>query len=197
MLDCTRFHNFMAYDRHWLDEEGGENTQARAVRSLVAATHGLQGALGSTASELLSQSWPALYGLNSPRAQAIALIALAERAEHEGPEPAWVAKLPHGLIAYGRAFKRPGALATGLKALRWLELQQTAPDGAFLPVGSERLYRMGEARPLWDGQPIEVYATVAASLEAHRAVGDATWLAAARRDLGGLLGPHPTQGERR
>jgi hypothetical protein len=79
-------------------------------------------------------------------------------------------------------------LATGLKALRWLELQQTAPDGAFLPVGSERLYRMGEARPLWDGQPIEVYATVAASLEAHRAVGDATWLAAARRGLEWLLG---------
>lgn len=216
-----RFHNFMAYDRHWLDEEGGENTQARAVRALVAATHGLQGALGSTARELLSRSWPALNGLNSPRAQAIALIALAECAEHEGPEPAWVAlaveyaenllrlysevampawpwfevylsysnaKLPHGLIAYGRAFKRPGALATGLKTLRWLELQQTAPDGAFLPVGSERPYRMGEARPLWDGQPIEVYATVAASLEAHRAVGDVTWLAAARRALEWLLG---------
>jgi hypothetical protein len=216
-----RFRNFMSYDRRWLDGEGGENAQARAVRALVAATHGLHGALGSTARELLSRAWAALDGLNSPRAQAIALIALAERAEHEAPEPAWVAladeyagnllrlygevamptwpwfevylsysnaKLPHGLIAYGRAFKRPGALATGLNALRWLEVQQTAPDGAFLPVGSERPYRMGEARPLWDGQPIEVYATVAASLEAHRAVGDVAWLAAARRALEWLLG---------
>jgi glycosyltransferase involved in cell wall biosynthesis len=216
-----RFRNFMSYDRRWLDGEGGENAQARAVRALVAATHGLHGALGSTARELLSRAWAALDGLNSPRAQAIALIALAERAEHEAPEPAWVAladeyagnllrlygevamptwpwfevylsysnaKLPHGLIAYGRAFKRPGALTIGLNALRWLEVQQTAPDGAFLPVGSERPYRMGEARPLWDGQPIEVYATVAASLEAHRAVGDVAWLAAARRALEWLLG---------
>ena len=216
-----RFRNFMSYDRRWLDEDGGENAQARAVRALVAAAHGLRGALGSTARELLGQSWPALGGLTSPRAQAIALIALAERAVHETPEPAWVAladeyagnllrlhgdvatppwlwfepylsysnaKLPHGLIAYGRAFERPGALATGLQALRWLEGQQTAPDGAFLPVGSERSYRMGEARPLWDGQPIEAYATVAASLEAHRAVGDAAWLAAARKALEWLLG---------
>lgn len=219
--ETRHFRNFMSYDRRWLDEEGGENTQARAVRALVAAAHGLQGALGSTARESLSRSWAALDGLNFPRAQAIALIALAERAEHETPEPAWVAladgyarnllrlygevatpawqwfevclsysnaKLPHGLIAYGRAFKRPGALATGLDALRWLEVQQTAPDGGFLPVGSERPYRMGEARPLWDGQPIEVYATVAASLEAHRVVGDVAWLAAARRALEWLLG---------
>jgi glycosyltransferase involved in cell wall biosynthesis len=51
-----RFHNFMSYDRRWLDEEGGENTQARAVRALVAAAHGLQGALGSTARESLNRS---------------------------------------------------------------------------------------------------------------------------------------------
>jgi len=216
-----RFRNFMSYDRRWLDEDGGDNAQARAVRALVVAAHRLQGALGSTARELLRRSWPALDGLTSPRAQAIALIALAERAEHEALEPAWAtladeyagnllrlygevatptwpwfevdlsysnAKLPHGLIAYGRAFTRPGALAIGLDALRWLEVQQTASDGTFLPVGSERPYRMGEARPLWDGQPIEVYATVAANLEAHRAVGGAAWLAAARRALEWLLG---------
>ena len=55
-----RFRNFMAYDRHWLDEEGGENTQARAVRALVAAAHGLKGALGQHSQEMLSRSWAAL-----------------------------------------------------------------------------------------------------------------------------------------
>ena len=98
------------------------------------------------------------------------------------------AKLPHGLIAYGRVFERHGALVTGLDALRWLEEQQSAPDGAFLPVGSERVYRAGEARPLWDGQPVEIYATVAAALEAHRATGDAAWIATARRALEWLVG---------
>ena len=216
-----RFRNFMAYDRRWLDEHGGENAQVRAVRALVAAAHGLDGALGQTARELLRRAWPALDGLNHPRAQAIALIALAERAENEAPEPAWAAladeyagnllrlhgeaatpswpwyetylsysnaKLPHGLIAYGRVFGRPYAMATGLDTLRWLERQQTAPDGGFLPIGSERRYNAGEARPLWDGQPIEVYATVSANLEAHRATGDAAWLAGARRALEWLLG---------
>ncbi len=216
-----RFHNFMSYDRRWLDETGGENAQARAVRALVAAACGLEGALADTARELLGRSWDALDGLISPRAQAIALVALAEYAGHEVHEPvrvalahsyadnllriyhevatpAWPwfekylsysnAKLPHGLIAYGRAFSRPGAVATGLAALRWLEAQQTAPDGSFLPIGSERVYWKGEARPLWDGQPVEVYATVAASLEARRADGDAAWLAAARRALEWLLG---------
>ena len=216
-----RFHNFMSYDRRWLDETGGENAQARAVRALVAAACGLEGALAVTARELLGRSWEALDGLTSPRAQAIALVALAEYAGHEAHDPARVAlahgyadnllrihhevatpawpwfeeylsysnaKLPHGLIAYGRAFGRPGAVATGLAALRWLETQQTAPDGSFLPIGSERVYWKGEARPLWDGQPVEAYATVAASLEARRADGDAAWLASARRALEWLLG---------
>ncbi len=216
-----RFHNFMSYDRRWLDETGGENAQARAVRALVAAACGLEGALADTARELLGRSWDALDGLVSPRAQAIALVALAEYSDHEVHEPARVAlahsyadnllrihhavatpawpwfeeylsysnaKLPHGLIAYGRAFDRSGAVATGLAALRWLEEQQTARDGSFLPIGSERMYWKGGARPLWDGQPVEAYATVAASLEAQRADGDAAWLASARRALEWLLG---------
>jgi len=126
------------------------------VRALVAAECGLEGALADTARELLGRSWDALDGLTSPRAQAIALVALAEYAGHEVHDPARVAlahsyadnllriyhevatpawpwfeeylsysnaKLPHGLIAYGRAFSRPGAVATGLAALRWLEEQ--------------------------------------------------------------------------
>ena len=216
-----RFRNFMSYDRRWLDDDGGENVQARAVRALVAASHGLTGSLGDTAREVLGRAWTALDHLTSPRAQALALIAIAERAAHEGrphvqgalaerfasnllhrldesSTPSWPwfepclsysnAKLCHGLIAHGRVFQCPSALQSGLKALRWLEIQQTAADGSFLPIGSERVYRAGEAKPLWDGQPIEVYATVAAALEAHRATGDASWLAAARRALAWLFG---------
>src|SRR5208337_2850995 len=67
------------------DEDGGENTQARAVRALVTAAYGLKGALGGTAQEMLSRSWPALEHLTWPRAQAIALVALSERPEHVTP----------------------------------------------------------------------------------------------------------------
>lgn len=216
-----RFHNFMSYDRHWLDQDGGDNAQARAVRALVSAASNLKGALAGTAEEILGRSWGAIESLESPRAKAIALVAIAERHSGEMPgpglaalgeryaadllrhyreasSPGWPwferylsysnAKLPHGLIAYGAAFGHARALQTGLAALRWLETQQTGPDGAFLPVGSERVYRAGEARPLWDGQPIEVYATVAAVMEAHRATGDAAWLGSARRALEWLVG---------
>ena len=227
-LDPTtrRFHNFMSYDRRWLDETGGQNAQARAVRALVVAACKLDGTLAATARELLSRSWQALDGLTSPRAQAIALLALAKHAEYTDQDPTraalahgyadnllrlhqavatptWLwfedylsysnAKLPHGLIAYGRAFDRSNAVATGLAALRWLEAQQTAPDGSFLPVGSERVYWKGGARPLWDGQPVEAYATVAASLEAQRASGDGAWLTSARRALEWLLGRNALQ----
>ncbi len=216
-----RFHNFMAYDRSWLDEDGGDNAQARAVRALVAAAHGLSGALGATARDLLARSLPTIKGLIHPRAQAIALIGLVEHAAHVelaadlraladrfaanlmhlrtlSATPSWPwfehslsysnAKLPHGLIAYGRAFGDTAAVEAGLEALGWLETQQTAPDGNFLPIGCERVYGHGEARPLWDGQPVEVYATVAAALEAHRATGDVAWLVAARRALEWMFG---------
>ena len=85
-----RFRNFMSYDRRWLDEDGGDNAQARAVRALVSAAYGLKGALGSTAQEMLGRSWVALEHLTWPRAQAIALVALSERAEQVTPEPTWV-----------------------------------------------------------------------------------------------------------
>ena len=218
--ESRRFRNFMSYDRHWLDEDGGDNVQARAVRALVAARV-LPGALGRTAGVLLDRSLVALEDLTWPRAQSIALIAIADLAV-DGPvpsdlharahgfaanlrrlratvaTPAWPwfeptlsysnAKLPHGLIAYGDAFADASALDEGLETLRWLDAQQTAPDGSFLPIGSERPYAVGEARPFWDGQPIEVYAAVAASLAAHRATADAAWLASARRALDWLLG---------
>ncbi|MBB5375916.1 glycosyltransferase involved in cell wall biosynthesis [Deinococcus metalli] len=219
------FRNFMSYDRHWLEARGAENAQARAVRALVTAARtltdpGLRGA----ARELLIHAWPAIQSLESPRAQALALMALAEQHHHAGPHaerdelahryaanlrrlhaehatPGWLwfepylsysnAKLPHGLLAYGRVYGRPGDVALALDALRWLEGVQTGPHGSFWPVGNERVYRRGEARPLWDGQPIEVYATVAADLEAYAATGDESWLDLARRAVNWLLGVNP------
>lgn len=219
------FRNFMSYDRRWLELRGAENAQARAVRALVTASRDLtEPGLRGAARELLGHAWPAIGQLESPRAQALALMALAARHLLDGPHgeldslahryaanlrrlwaahaaPGWPwfepylsysnAKLPHGLLSYGRAYGQPGDLAVALEGLTWLEGVQTGPQGSFWPVGSERVYRRGEARPLWDGQPIEVYATVAADLEAYEVTGDERWLGLARRAVNWLLGTNP------
>ena len=219
------FRNFLSYDRRWLETRGAENAQARAVRALVTASHDLRDAgLRGAARQLLGLAWPAVSSLESPRAQALALMALAARRLTDGPHgeldalahryaanlrrlyaahatPDWPwfepylsysnAKLPHGLLAYHRAYHQPAALAIALEALSWLEDVQTGPQGMFWPVGSERVYCSGEARPLWDGQPIEVYATVAADLAAYEATQDEQWLHLARRAVNWLLGNNP------
>ncbi|WP_168734780.1 glycosyltransferase family 4 protein [Deinococcus sp. KSM4-11] len=219
------FRNFMSYDRRWLEARGSENAQARAVRALVVAARDLrEPGLRGAAQELLAHAWTAIGQLDSPRAQALALMALADQRLAGGPNPdrddvahryamnlrrlhgaharpdwPWFepylsysnAKLSHGLLAYGRAYAAPGDIALGLETLAWLEGVQTGPHGTFWPVGSERVYRSGEARPLWDGQPIEVYATVAADLEAYAVTSDERWLDLARRAVNWLLGVNP------
>lgn len=70
------FHNFLSYQRHWLDAEGGGDCQGQAVRALAEV-------VGSTlpddyrllARELLDGVLPTLADLRSPRAQAYIVLA--------------------------------------------------------------------------------------------------------------------------
>src|SRR5213595_3726430 len=70
------FHNFLSYQRHWLDAEGGGDCQGQAVRSLAEV-------LGSTlpddfrllARELIDAVLPTLADLRSLRAQAYVILA--------------------------------------------------------------------------------------------------------------------------
>jgi len=70
------FHNFMDYQRHWLDAEGTGDCQGQAVRSLAEV-------LGSTlpdgyravARELIEAVLPTLADLRSLRAQAYVILA--------------------------------------------------------------------------------------------------------------------------
>lgn len=70
------FHNFLSYQRHWLDAEGCGDCQGQAVRALAEV-------LGSNlpddyrvlARELIEQVLPALADLRSLRAQAYVVLA--------------------------------------------------------------------------------------------------------------------------
>jgi glycosyltransferase involved in cell wall biosynthesis len=103
------------------------------------------------------------------------------------------AEIPHALIAWGEASGDRASVALGLRTLEWLHREQRGPlDGhessAFWPIGCERVYWRGEARPLWDGQPIEAAVSVGAYAAAWRTTQKHEWLERAGRALDWLLG---------
>jgi glycosyltransferase involved in cell wall biosynthesis len=74
-----RFHNFMSFDRRWLDHEGSEDSHGRALWALGMGAgrspfHNFQ----MLSAHLFSQALPVLAGFTSPRAWAFALIGLHE-----------------------------------------------------------------------------------------------------------------------
>ena len=71
------FHNFLGYDRRWLDAEGCGDCQGQAVRSLAEVLgSNLPGGYRALARELIDAVLPALADLRSLRAQAYVILAL-------------------------------------------------------------------------------------------------------------------------
>jgi len=67
-----RFHNFMSFDRHWLDQHGSEDCQGRALWALGMGVgrspfHNFQ----MLAGELFIQALPVLAGFSSPRGMGL------------------------------------------------------------------------------------------------------------------------------
>lgn len=70
------FHNFLSYERRWLDAEGCGDCQGQTVRSLaeVLGSH-LPGGYRALARELIDTILPTLADLRSLRAQAYVILA--------------------------------------------------------------------------------------------------------------------------
>lgn len=98
------------------------------------------------------------------------------------------ARLPQVLILSGQWMNNPRASQIGLRSLRWLCEQQTAPAGHFRPIGSSGFYPRGGKRAEFDQQPIEAHATVSACLEAYRSTHDTYWYEQARTAFEWFLG---------
>jgi glycosyltransferase involved in cell wall biosynthesis len=74
-----RFHNFMSFDRRWLDEVGSEDCHGHALWALglcVAQTG--QGSFQMLAAQLFEQALPVAAEFTSPRAWAFTLIGIDE-----------------------------------------------------------------------------------------------------------------------
>jgi glycosyltransferase involved in cell wall biosynthesis len=98
------------------------------------------------------------------------------------------AHLPHALIAAGQATGQADWWQAGLEALAWLVQIQQDAQGYFVPIGNEGFYVRGATRPIFDQQPLEAQATVAACLEAYRLTHQMRWYREARRAFEWFLG---------
>jgi glycosyltransferase involved in cell wall biosynthesis len=117
-------------------------------------------------------------------------------ASVETPEWVWFeeglaydnARLPQALMMAGMATQTPDYVDAGLRSLRWLMTQQTAPAGHFRPVGTAGFGEQRQHPRTFDQQPLEATATIAACLTAWRADGDAEWKTIATRVFAWFLG---------
>jgi len=217
-----RFHNFMSFERRWLDEVGSEDCQGHSLWALgLCVRQAGHGSFQMLAAELFEQALPIAAEFSSPRAWAFTLIGIDEylrrfsgdRRAHQIREALamklmqryadaateewqWFeevvsyanAKLPHALILSGRCMNNQAMIDLGLKTLRWLIKMQTSREGALQPIGSNGFYPRGQARALFDQQPIEAQVTVSACIEAFHATNDLFWVTEARRAFEWFLG---------
>jgi glycosyltransferase involved in cell wall biosynthesis len=97
-------------------------------------------------------------------------------------------RLAQALIASGTQLGNREVVDMGLKALSWLMDLQMPPMRHLRPIGSDTVYHRGQARPYYDQQPVEVWASVSACLEAYRATSDLVWYGRAKRAFDWFLG---------
>jgi glycosyltransferase involved in cell wall biosynthesis len=74
-----RFHNFMSFDRRWIDEVGSEDCQGHALWALgLCVRQAGHGSFQMLAAELFEQALPIAAEFSSPRAWAFTLIGIDE-----------------------------------------------------------------------------------------------------------------------
>jgi len=77
--ETLRFHNLLSFERRWLDEQGSEDSQGRALWALgVGVGRSHFRSFQMMAGQLFAASLPALTGFTSPRAWAFGLIGIHE-----------------------------------------------------------------------------------------------------------------------
>jgi glycosyltransferase involved in cell wall biosynthesis len=98
------------------------------------------------------------------------------------------AGIPRALIASGRGLANEKMLECGIESLNWLITVQTSSRGHFQPVGTDKIFKRGSSKPLFDQQPIEAYSTVSACLEAYITTKDKRWYNEAEKAFQWFLG---------
>jgi hypothetical protein len=214
------FRNRLGYDRRWRDHAGTEDSWGRALWGLGTAA--ARGPTAGIREESLSRFDRGARASSSwPHAMAFAALGAAEVLErwhnHSGaltlldkasaiigqapPDPAWPwparrltyanAAIAEAVIVAGSKLARNHVLHDGLRMLRWLVTVETR-DG-HLSVVPASGWGLGEDRPAFDQQPIEVAALADACMRAATVTGDRSWLAGVKMGVSWFLGDNDTR----
>lgn len=98
------------------------------------------------------------------------------------------ARLSQAMILYSQRCNDPAALEIGLSSLQWLTSIQTTESGCFRPIGSNGFYLRNQNPAVFDQQPVEAQAMIAACNVAFRATQDPIWQAESKRAFEWFLG---------
>jgi hypothetical protein len=207
--------NRLGYDRRWHDQPGTQDCWGRFLWGVgTAAARGPTPGIREEAFDLFGRS--AQVSSPWPHAMAFAALGAAEILgkwpDHAGAltlldgaagligEPPANAEWPwpearlryanaaiaEAVIVAGEKLGRDQLLRNGLRMLGWLLTVETR-DGHFsvVPTGG---WTLGEGRPAFDQQPIEVAALADACMRAATVTGDNSWLAGAEMAVAWFLG---------
>lgn len=103
------------------------------------------------------------------------------------------ARLPQALIQTAATTGNTRYAVAGLRSLRWLMSQQTAPSGHFRPVGSDSFGHRNRAPEPFDQQPVEAAATISACLAAAHVDKHSDWGRTAMTAFDWFLGKNDLQ----
>lgn len=95
-----RFHNHLSFDRRWLDEQGSEDSQGRALWALgTCVGRSADRSLQRMAGQLFALSLPPVADFSSPRAWAFALLGIDEYL-HRFSGDSYVSQLRDSLLRH-------------------------------------------------------------------------------------------------
>jgi glycosyltransferase involved in cell wall biosynthesis len=98
------------------------------------------------------------------------------------------AVIPRALIVSGQGLANEKMLRCGIESLNWLITVQTSSRGYFQPVGTDKIFKCGSTKPIFDQQPIEAYSTISACLKAYKTTKDKRWYNEAEKAFQWFLG---------
>ncbi len=214
------FHNYLSYERTFLDVDGSEDSAGRTMWGCgTAINSALPEDMRFVAKEIFDRGLPWVWKSISLRFYSSTLIGLHEyyraipdenlkkTAEklgshlvhcfHDQAKDDWRwfephltydnARLTEALFVAYLMVKEKEFLDVAVESMGFL-LKTQMINGVYVPIGNDGWYKRGGNRPVYDQQPLEATAMVAAAVDGYFATKNRRYLNVANLAFGWFLG---------